>query len=128
MASGTSGAQQSAERKSCPLHIKGDIRFDHVSFAFPDDPETPILKDLDFTVPAGSKLGILGETGAGKSTLVSLISRFYDPTVGHVLIDGASTHATGPLGHLALAGVHRGAGYLPVLRHHRRQHRFWCQR
>ena len=65
-----------------------DIRFDHVSFAFPDDPETPILKDLDFTVPAGSKLGILGETGAGKSTLVSLISRFYDPTVGHVLIDG----------------------------------------
>ena len=41
-----------------------------------------------FTVPAGSKLGILGETGAGKSTLVSLISRFYDPTVGHVLIDG----------------------------------------
>ena len=88
VASGTSGAQQSTERKSCPLHIKGDIRFDHVSFAFPDDPETPILKDLDFTVPAGSKLGILGETGAGKSTLVSLISRFYDPTVGHVLIDG----------------------------------------
>ena len=87
-ASGTSGAQQSAERKSCPLRIKGDIRFAHVSFAFPDDPETPILKDLDFTVPAGSKLGILGETGAGKSTLVSLISRFYDPTVGHVLIDG----------------------------------------
>lgn len=39
-------------------------------------------------MPAGSKLGILGETGAGKSTLVSLISRFYDPTVGHVLIDG----------------------------------------
>lgn len=87
-ASGTYGAQQSAERKSCPLRIKGDIRFAHVSFAFPDDPETPILKDLDFTVPAGSKLGILGETGAGKSTLVSLISRFYDPTVGHVLIDG----------------------------------------
>ena len=87
-ASGTSGAQQSAERKSCPLRIKGDIRFAHVSFAFPDDPETPILKDLDFTVPAGSKLGILGEIGAGKSTLVSLISRFYDPTVGHVLIDG----------------------------------------
>ena len=68
--------------------IGGEIRFDHVSFAFPDDPETPILKDLDFFVPAGSKLGILGETGSGKSTLVSMISRFYDPTVGHVLIDG----------------------------------------
>jgi ATP-binding cassette subfamily B protein len=71
-----------------PERIGGEIRFDHVSFAFPDDPETPILKDLDFFVPAGSKLGILGETGSGKSTLVSMISRFYDPTVGHVLIDG----------------------------------------
>ena len=86
---GTSGAQQSTERKSRPLHIKGDIRFDHVSFAFPDDPETPILRTSTSPCPAGSKLGILGETGAGKSTLVSLISRFYDPTVGHgVLIDG----------------------------------------
>ena len=64
------------------------VDFQHVSFAFPDDPETPILKDIDFHIPAGSKLGILGETGAGKSTLVNLISRFYDPTAGRVLIDG----------------------------------------
>lgn len=71
-----------------PDRINGEIRFDHVSFAFPDDPDTPILKDIDFFVPAGTKLGILGETGAGKSTLVNLISRFYDPTVGHVVIDG----------------------------------------
>ena len=48
----------------------------------------PVLEDVDFHVPAGAKLGILGETGAGKSTLVNLISRFYDPTEGHVLIDG----------------------------------------
>ncbi|OZG66501.1 ABC transporter ATP-binding protein [Bifidobacterium eulemuris] len=68
--------------------ISGEIRFDHVSFAFPDDPQTPILKDVDFRIPAGGKLGILGETGSGKSTLVNLISRFYDPTVGHVMIDG----------------------------------------
>ncbi|MEE8685101.1 MAG: ABC transporter ATP-binding protein [Bifidobacterium mongoliense] len=68
--------------------IKGEIHFEHVSFAFPDEPETPVLKDLDFFVPAGSKLGILGETGAGKSTLVSLIARFYDPTYGRVLVDG----------------------------------------
>ncbi|MCH4209885.1 ABC transporter ATP-binding protein [Bifidobacterium sp.] len=71
-----------------PERISGEIHFEHVSFAFPDDPDTPVLKDLDFFVPAGSKLGILGETGAGKSTLVSLISRFYDPTFGRVLIDG----------------------------------------
>ena len=71
-----------------PERIGGDIEFQHVSFAFPDDPATPILKDIDFHIPAGAKLGILGETGAGKSTLVNLISRFYDPTAGRVLIDG----------------------------------------
>lgn len=81
-------SQVGASHPHTPERISGEIRFDHVSFAFPDDPETPVLKDLDFLVPAGAKLGILGETGSGKSTLVNLISRFYDPTVGHVLIDG----------------------------------------
>ncbi|WP_163229535.1 ABC transporter ATP-binding protein [Bifidobacterium aerophilum] len=80
--------QVGSPHPATPDRISGEIRFDHVSFAFPDDPDTPILKDIDFTIPAGSKLGILGETGAGKSTLVNLISRFYDPTVGRVLIDG----------------------------------------
>ena len=81
-------SQVGQQRVAAPDRISGEIRFDHVSFAFPDDPNTPILKDIDFFVPAGTKLGILGETGAGKSTLVNLISRFYDPTVGHVAIDG----------------------------------------
>ncbi|HAH53384.1 MAG TPA: ABC transporter ATP-binding protein, partial [Bifidobacterium sp.] len=71
-----------------PHRILGDIDFKHVNFAFPDEPDTPILQDIDFHISAGAKLGILGETGAGKSTLVSLISRFYDPTQGQVLIDG----------------------------------------
>ncbi len=74
--------------KAGPTKIVGDIDFQHVSFAFPDDPATPILRDIDFHLPAGAKLGILGETGSGKTTLVSLISRFYDPTAGRVLIDG----------------------------------------
>lgn len=74
--------------KTDSTKIAGDIDFQHVSFAFPDDPATPILRDIDFHLPAGAKLGILGETGSGKSTLVSLISRFYDPTAGRVLIDG----------------------------------------
>lgn len=70
------------------VKVKGEVTFEHVDFAFPDDEDSPILKDIDLSVPAGSKLGILGETGSGKSTLVSLIARFYDPTRGRVLIDG----------------------------------------
>lgn len=81
-------SQVGGAKPVAPDRIGGEIRFDHVSFAFPDDPETPILRDIDFFIPAGGKLGILGETGAGKSTLVNLVSRFYDPTLGHVLIDG----------------------------------------
>lgn len=81
-------SQVGQRHAAAPDRISGEIRFDHVSFAFPDDPDTPILRDIDFAIPADAKLGILGETGSGKSTLVNLISRFYDPTVGHVVIDG----------------------------------------
>ena len=70
------------------VKVKGHVTFEHVDFAFPDDLDSPVLSDIDLDVPAGTKLGILGETGAGKSTLVSLIARFYDPTRGRVLIDG----------------------------------------
>lgn len=68
--------------------LKGDIRFEHVNFEFADDPNTPVLKDISFEIKSGQTLGILGETGSGKSTLVNLISRFYDPTKGTVYIDG----------------------------------------
>lgn len=81
-------AAQTTQVTTNTTRIAGSIDFQHVSFAFPDEPNTPVLEDVDFHVPAGAKLGILGETGAGKSTLVNLISRFYDPTEGHVLIDG----------------------------------------
>ncbi|WP_422114370.1 ABC transporter ATP-binding protein [Gardnerella sp. DNF00109] len=76
----------SAAKKN--VKVKGRVTFEHVDFAFPDDLDSPILSDIDLDVPAGTKLGILGETGSGKSTLVSLIARFYDPTRGRVLIDG----------------------------------------
>lgn len=76
----------SAAKKN--VKVKGRVTFEHVDFAFPDDLDSPILSDIDLDVPAGTKLGILVETGSGKSTLVSLIARFYDPTRGRVLIDG----------------------------------------
>lgn len=65
--------------------MRGEICFDHVDFAING---REILKDVSFTVPAGSTLGIMGMTGAGKSSVVNLIQRFYDATSGQVLIDG----------------------------------------
>ena len=65
--------------------MRVEICFDHVDFAING---REILKDVSFTVPAGSTLGIMGMTGAGKSSVVNLIQRFYDATSGQVLIDG----------------------------------------
>lgn len=67
--------------------IKGYVAFEHVSFHFSDDPDTLILDDISFAVKPGQTVGILGETGSGKTTLVNLIARFYDPTAGTVWID-----------------------------------------
>ncbi|HKM40217.1 MAG TPA: ABC transporter ATP-binding protein [bacterium] len=67
---------------------KGEIKFDHVSFRYPGMGGPPVLKDISFTVEPGSTVAILGATGAGKSTLVQLIPRLYDPSAGRVLVDG----------------------------------------
>jgi subfamily B ATP-binding cassette protein MsbA len=66
--------------------FRGDIAFDHVTFGY--GPERPTLVDVDLTIPAGSVAAIVGPTGAGKTTLINLIARFYDPASGRVLIDG----------------------------------------
>lgn len=68
--------------------IEGEVIFDNVSFAFPDEPDFKVLDGISFKAAPGETVGILGETGSGKSTLVNLISRFFDPTEGKVLIDG----------------------------------------
>ena len=68
--------------------IKGDIRFDDVTFKYPDGDEY-VLENFNLTVPAGTCVAIVGETGAGKSTLVNLVCRFYEPTSGRICIDGA---------------------------------------
>jgi ABC-type multidrug transport system fused ATPase/permease subunit len=70
-----------------PGPLKGKIEFDHVAFGYQKD--APILKDLSLTIEAGEMIGVVGPTGAGKSTVMSLIPRFYDPNNGRVMIDGA---------------------------------------
>lgn len=66
--------------------IKGDIEFKNVSFTYPDG-EEEVLKDFSLKIPAGTNVAIVGETGAGKSTLVNLACRFFEPTSGQILID-----------------------------------------
>ena len=67
-------------------HAKGAVVFDDVEFAYSAD--TVVLPEFDLDVPAGQTIALVGSTGAGKSTLAKLMSRFYDPTRGRVTLDG----------------------------------------
>ncbi|MEO8439667.1 MAG: ABC transporter ATP-binding protein [Spartobacteria bacterium] len=69
-----------------PGKIKGEIAFEHVAFAY--DKAAPVLRDINLTISAGQRVGVCGPTGGGKSTVLSLIPRFYDPSNGRILIDG----------------------------------------
>ncbi len=68
--------------------IEGEVRFDNVSFAYADDIETQVLHDVSFTAKPGETIALVGPTGAGKTTVVNLVSRFYDAVEGRVLVDG----------------------------------------
>ncbi|HEX7432961.1 MAG TPA: ABC transporter ATP-binding protein, partial [Anaerolineaceae bacterium] len=67
--------------------LQGEVSFEHVSFHYSDDP-APILTDIDLHIRPGETVALVGETGAGKTTLVKLLSRFHDPTGGCIQVDG----------------------------------------
>jgi ATP-binding cassette subfamily B protein/subfamily B ATP-binding cassette protein MsbA len=73
--------------------IAGEVKFENVVFHYHDDP-TLVLEDIDLHVQPGETVALVGKTGAGKSTLVKLVSRFHDPTVGRVLVDGYDLQQT----------------------------------
>ena len=85
--------------------LKGDIEFRDVTFRYPDGEET-VLEHFSLNVPFGTHLAIVGETGAGKSTLVNLVCRFYEPTEGQVLIDGRDARERSQL------WLHSSIGYV----------------
>ena len=68
--------------------VRGDVKFDHVTFAYPQRPDAVVLAGLSVSVPAGKTLALVGHSGCGKSTTVQLLQRFYDPASGVVSVDG----------------------------------------
>lgn len=68
--------------------ILGKVTFDHVTFAYPDEPDRDVVRDICFTAKPGETIALVGPTGAGKTTIINLLSRFYDAKSGHILIDG----------------------------------------
>jgi ATP-binding cassette, subfamily B, bacterial len=85
--------------------IEGAICFDHVTFGY--DPSIPVLHDVNLTIDAGETVAFVGPTGAGKSTMAKLVTRFYDPTGGRVLIDGHD------IKHVLVESLRRQLGVVP---------------
>ena len=85
--------------------IRGDIAFEDVSFRYPDGDEY-VLEHFSLDIPFGTNIAIVGETGAGKSTLVNLVCRFFEPTSGRVLIDGRDARERSQL------WLHSAIGYV----------------
>jgi len=96
--------KSSTSETLAPTQIRGEIEFRHLKFSYGS---TPVLHDINLRVPAGSSLAIVGPTGSGKTTLVSLIPRIYDAEPGTVLIDGI------PIRDYPIAALRRNLGFVP---------------
>jgi ATP-binding cassette subfamily B multidrug efflux pump len=96
--------KSSTSEALAPTQIVGEIEFRHLSFSYNS---TPVLRDINLRIPAGSSLAIVGPTGSGKTTLVSLIPRIYDAEPGSVLIDGI------PIREYPIATLRRNLGFVP---------------
>lgn len=77
--------------------LKGEIRFEGISFAYPSRPNHPVLKDFNLTLKQGQTVALVGSSGSGKSTVAALLERFYEPTSGKIFIDGVDLREISPL-------------------------------
>ncbi|KAM4697083.1 antigen peptide transporter 2-like [Rhinophrynus dorsalis] len=80
--------QVSTSGSLCPDTLHGDFEFKNVTFSYPSRQAAPVLKDISFSIPAGSVTALVGPSGGGKTTCVSLLQRFYEPQGGEILLDG----------------------------------------
>ena len=87
--------------------LKGELTFDNVGFAYPSEPDRQVLRNISFSVEPGEKLAIVGATGSGKSSLVNLIPRLYDPSSGRITIAGRDIRS------LPLGTIRRTIGFVP---------------
>jgi ATP-binding cassette subfamily B protein len=85
-----------ADPVALPDPARGEVRFENVSFNYPSRPDIPALNGLDLTVSPGETVAVVGPSGAGKTTIVQLLLRFYDPTQGTVWLDGVDLRDTDP--------------------------------
>lgn len=77
--------------KEAPTDVRGEVEFEHVRFSYPDNPDKIIIKDFSAHILPGQKVAIVGPTGAGKTTMVNLLMRFYELSSGSIRIDGMPT-------------------------------------
>jgi len=87
--------------------LKGAVTFEHIGFSYPSQPDKSVLREISFTIEPGTKMAIVGATGSGKSTLVNLLPRLYDPGEGRITIGGTDIR------NIPLARLRRTVGFVP---------------
>ena len=106
-------ADESGKAAALPASCRVRWQFDHVRFSYPDSPDKIIIKDFSAQVQPGQKVAIVGPTGAGKTTMVNLLMRFFEINGGSIRIDGMPTADMTP-GERARPVQHGAAGHLAV--------------
>jgi ATP-binding cassette subfamily B protein len=95
--------ETSTSTRPLPVPFRGHVRFEDVSFAYGE--RAPVLDRIRFEIPPGATVALVGATGAGKSTIVNLLLRFYDPTAGRITLDGVDLRELDPTEYRARLGL-----------------------